>query len=69
MQDPLARAQHYLDLALQMHKTAQLEQDAPRRAELMGLAEQYENLAKKLFNVQQDNAPGDRASPDPASAP
>jgi len=66
MEDPLVRAQHYLGLALQMHKTAEMEPDKARQAALMDLAEQYEKLAKKLFRAEQDNAPISAQSPDPA---
>jgi len=54
MQDLLLRAQHYLSLALQMHKTANLETDGARQSELIGLAEQYERLAEKLLQAHSD---------------
>lgn len=62
METPLLRAQHYHDLARQLHKTAKLEPDEQRRAELSGLAEQYENLAERILMAWQDNTPptGDR---------
>jgi hypothetical protein len=68
MEDSLVRAQHYLELALKMHKTAEMEPDKDRQAALLGLAEQYETLAEKLFKAQQDNALVGGPSPDPAPA-
>ena len=49
MQDDLTRAQHYRMLALQMRESAQSEDDAKRREELLDIANQYENLAEKLI--------------------
>jgi len=48
MQDDLTRAQHYRSLAMQMRDTAEQEDDAARRRELLDLADQYEGLAEKL---------------------
>jgi len=55
MENTLLRAQHYLDLAAQMHKTAKLEPDENRRAELTGLANQYEKLGEKIYRAHQAN--------------
>ncbi|HEY3778469.1 MAG TPA: hypothetical protein VGL35_10470 [Rhizomicrobium sp.] len=55
MQDNLLRAQHYLDLAAQMNRTAELEPDPVRQQQLKGLAVQYERLAGRLV-VQHSDA-------------
>jgi len=58
MESTLLRAQHYLDLAAQLHKTAKLEPDERRRAELKGLAEQYEKLGEKIYRSHQATTVG-----------
>jgi len=50
MQDDLARAEHYDALATSMLRTAELEADERRRAELLHIASQYAFLAQKLIN-------------------
>ncbi len=49
MEDDLTRAQHYRDLAAQMHESAAKETDDARRRELLDLAGQYARLADKLI--------------------
>lgn len=48
MEDDLTRAQHYRDLAAQMHESAASETNEGRRRGLLDLAGQYERLADKL---------------------
>ena len=67
MEDPLVRVQHYLGLALQMRKTAQMESDKARQATLMDLAKQYETLAEKVLRAQQPNEPISTRSSNPPS--
>jgi hypothetical protein len=50
MEDDLTRAQHYRDLAAQMHENASKESDEARRRELLDLAGQYARLADKLVS-------------------
>jgi hypothetical protein len=50
MQDDLARAEHYDALATSMLRTAELEADERRRAELLCIASQYAFLAQNLLN-------------------
>jgi pyruvate-formate lyase len=49
MQDDLTRAEHYGTLATAMRQTAEREADEKRRAELLGIASQYEFLADSLL--------------------
>jgi hypothetical protein len=57
MENPLVRAQHYLDLARQMHRVARLEPDEDRRERLMDLAEEYSRLAENILRAVQDITP------------
>jgi hypothetical protein len=50
MQDDLTRAEHYGTLAISMLRTAELEVDERRRAELLYIASQYAFLAQNLIN-------------------
>jgi hypothetical protein len=58
MENPLLRAQHYLNVSGEMQKAAEREVDQRRRAELSDLAKQYEKLAERLLGAQQDNVAG-----------
>jgi hypothetical protein len=57
VEDELARAQHYRDLAAQMRKTAEDEPDDKRRADLIELANQYDGLAVKLIQKHFNHRP------------
>jgi len=50
MQDDLTRAEHYGTLANSMLRTAEVEADERRRAELVFIAGQYAFLAQNLLN-------------------
>jgi len=50
MQDDLTRAERYGTLATTMLRTAELEADERRRAELLFIASQYAFLAQNLLN-------------------
>jgi hypothetical protein len=57
MENELARAQHYRDLALQLRKTGETEPDEKRRVDLLDLAGQYEGLAGKLIQKHAGKRP------------
>lgn len=57
VEDELARAQHYRDLAAQLRKTGEDEPDEKRRKDLMNLATQYDALAVKLVRKHVDHRP------------
>jgi hypothetical protein len=50
MQDDLTRAEHYGTLANSIIRTAELEADEMRRAELLCIAGQYAFLSQTLIN-------------------
>jgi len=50
MQDDLVRAERYSTVATSMLRTAELEADKGRRAELLSIANQYAFLAVNLLN-------------------